>query len=143
MLNWTGICKTSVKQNNHLLEKKRKTLFWRILPTFTNFYKKYSPTFYEKVSRIGNKWQLDIEINESWLYFEPPIWTRANKVDQETSAEFKGWKPLVWLNIGRSYRHGTIWKMDIVDEGNIQNLFNLLPSIPIFRFSNYWYSFQH
>ena len=31
---------------------------------FTKFYKKYSPTFYDKVSRIGNEWQLDIEINE-------------------------------------------------------------------------------
>ena len=56
----------------------------------TDFYEKVSPTSNSKVSKNGNEWRLDIGTEQSWWYFDTPCKTRANNLDQETSAEFEG-----------------------------------------------------
>ena len=57
---------------------------------FLRRFQKHSTAFNSKVSQNGKEWRLDNRIEQSWCYFEPPCKTRANNLDQETSAEFEG-----------------------------------------------------
>ena len=58
----------------------------------SDFYEKNSPVFNSKVSGIGNEWHLDIGIDQSWGYYEIPSQTRENNSDQESLADFEGFR---------------------------------------------------
>ena len=57
---------------------------------FFRLQEKFSSLFNSKMSKNGKEWRLDNGIEQSSWDFEPPSKTRANNLDQETSAEFEG-----------------------------------------------------
>ena len=95
-----NLSKSLVKANKNTFKEPCFGEFQAASGEFFRLFKKDSSFFGKKVSQIGKEWHLDIGIDQSWRYYELPSQTRENNSDQESLADFEGFraaeKKILW-----------------------------------------------